>query len=328
MEHVHARTRGRSGDEGALEVQPPRPRRGQLDEVGERACAALLCETEQHEQDLRRRAGIRERTVARRGRDAEEVRERREPHATRPPLEQASGKPHGVDDGRRDAPAGETLDLSVEEREVEPGVVGDERGVAREADEAAHCRRHRGRLRQIPRPDPGEVGDRCGKRHSRVHERLERVLELEAADALCADLADPRRSRREPGRLEVDNHEMRVLQQDVVAGGIREPDGRTAQRKPGVTRDDVVEERPGERRRGVREREQRARRLVDGNRAAPGFDELDQPVRRIEASCMALHRTRTYVRVSRTVKCQSWRIPGGARNAPASSPLSSAAIPR
>ena len=94
--------------------------------------------------------------MARRGRDAEEVRERRQTHAARPPLEQAPREPHGVDDGRRDAPTGEPLDLSVEEREIEAGVVRDERGVAGEADEAAHCRRHRGRPGRSRGADPGE----------------------------------------------------------------------------------------------------------------------------------------------------------------------------
>ena len=107
---------------------------------------------------------------------------------------------------------------------------------------------------------------------------------------------------------------MRVLQQDVVAGGIREPDGRTAPRKPGVTRDDVVEERPRERRRGVREREQRTRRLVDGNRAAPGLDELDKSVRGVEAKLHGHFRVHERTFAYR-VKCQLWRIPGAARKA-------------
>ena len=141
------------------------------------------------------------------------------------------------------------------------------------------------------------VRDRCGERHAGVHERLERVVELEAADALRTDLADARRSRREPRRLEVDDDEMRVLEEDVAAGRIREPDGRTAPREPGVTLDDVVEERPGERRRRVREREQRARGLVDGDGAAPRLDELDQAVGGVEASCMRCDGKRTYVRL-------------------------------
>ena len=76
---------------------------------------------------------------------------------------------------------------------------------------------------------------------------------------------------------------MRVLQEDVAPGRIREPDGRTAPREPGVTLDDVVEERPGERRRRVREREQRPRGLVDGDGASPRLDELHQAIGGVEA---------------------------------------------
>ena len=75
---------------------------------------------------------------------------------------------------------------------------------------------------------------------------------------------------------------MRVLEQDVRAGGCCQPDGRATPGEPGVAGDDVVEQRAGERRRGARQREERPRSLVRGHRTASGLDELDEPVRRIE----------------------------------------------
>ena len=76
--------------------------------------------------------------MARLGRDAEEVRERREPDPPRPLAEQPSGEPDRVDDGRRDLPPGEPGDLDVEEGEIETRVVRDERCVPGERDEPPH----------------------------------------------------------------------------------------------------------------------------------------------------------------------------------------------
>ena len=106
--------------------------------------------------------------------------------------------------------------------------------------------------------------------------------ELEATDALRADLADPRRARREPGRLEVDDDEVRVLEEDVRPGRRSQADRPSPPREPRVTRDDVVEERPRERGRSAGEREEDARRLVRGHRPAPGLDELDEAVGSVE----------------------------------------------
>ena len=76
--------------------------------------------------------------MARLGRDAEEVRQRGEADAARALTEQAARQPDGVDDGRCDPLAREPLDLALEEREVEARVVGDDGGVTREREQAAH----------------------------------------------------------------------------------------------------------------------------------------------------------------------------------------------
>ena len=287
-EHVDAGARRRARDERALRVQSPRARSGELDEVGQRAGAPLLGEPDQDDEDLRRRAGVRQRAVARLGRDAEEVRERREPDATRPLAEEPSGEPDGVHDGSGDAPARQVRHLAVEEREVEPRVVRDERGVSGERDEAAgrhgrRAERHGARAGWMPVSD-ATAGR---QRDARVDERLERVVELERANALRADLADPRGAGREPGRLEVDDDEVRVLEEDVRAGRVGEPDRCAAPGETGVTGDDVVEQRARERRGRAREREEHPGRLLRRHGAAAELDQLDQPVGGVERQ---LHR--------------------------------------
>ena len=134
-------------------MQPASARRSELDDVRERACAALLGEPDEHDEDLGRRAGVGQRTVARLGRDAEEVRQRGEPDTARALPEQASREPDGVDDRRGDAPSGEQLDLAVEEREVEARVVRDDRRVAGEGEQLPDRGSARGAPRQRPLPD-------------------------------------------------------------------------------------------------------------------------------------------------------------------------------
>ena len=222
--------------------------------------------------------------------DAEEVREGCEPDLPRALPEQAPREPDGVDDRRGDATPREELDLPVEEGEVEAGVVRDDRRVAGEREQAADGELGAWRSRERLGADPGDGRDGGGKRDPWVDERLERVLELESPNALRPDLADPRGARRETRRLEIDDDEMRVLESDVRARRRREPDRCAAPGKPRVAGDDVVEQRPGERRRRAREGEQRPRRLVGRHRPPPRLDELDEPVGGIERE---LHRPRS-----------------------------------
>ncbi len=232
--------------------------------------------------------------MARLRRDAEEVRERREPDPPRPLAEQPSGEPDRVDDGRGDLPPGEPGDLDVEEGEIEPRVVRDERCVPGERDELPHRELGPRRPSQRARLDPRERGDGRWERDAGIDERLERVLELQRSYPLGADLADPRRAGRQPRRLEVDDDEVGVLEEDVGAGRRGEPDRGAAPRETRVPRDDVVEERPGERRRRAREGEERPRRLLGGNGPAAGLDELHQTIGGVEAE---LHGTSRYTNI-------------------------------
>ena len=91
---------------------------------------------------------------------------------TRAALQQSSREPHGVDDGRSDSPPREALDLAVEEREVEAGVVRDEGRVAGERDEAPHGNRDPGTPRELAGLDAGEVRHGRRERNAGVDEGL------------------------------------------------------------------------------------------------------------------------------------------------------------
>ena len=189
-EEVDPRPLRRSRDERALARQPARARRREVGQLGDCACATLLRETDQREQDLCRRLCICECPVTRPRRRAEEVRERREPDALDPAGEHSPREPHGVDNRCGDSPPGQPLDLAVEEADVEPGVVRHEHRVACELQETTHRKFDRRCTTQLARVDPGECGDRGRQRPARVDERLEPLLELEAAHTDRTDLAD------------------------------------------------------------------------------------------------------------------------------------------
>ena len=168
------------------------------------------------------------------------------------PVEQPAGEPDRVDDRRGDPPAGQPLDLAVEEAEVEAGVVGDEHRVARELEEAAHRELDRRRAPQRPRVDPGQRRDRGRQRPPRVDERLEPLLELQRRARA------PRRSRRsrtlpgrETGRLQVDDDVRRLLERQ------RRPRRRRRARRSRHARRGG--RRPGRRRRAASARARPAR---------------------------------------------------------------------
>jgi hypothetical protein len=160
--------------------------------------------------------------------------------------------------------------------------VRDEDGVAREVEEPADGELDRRRAAEGGRVDPGQRGDRRRQRPARVDERLEPLLELEAADAHGADLADRRAPRREPGRLQVEDDVGRVLEQERGARRLGEPDARSPPGEAGVALDDVREQGAGEPGGHVAERVEGLRRVLRRHGPVPCLDELDEPVRRVE----------------------------------------------
>ena len=230
-------------------------------------------------------------------RRAEEVRERREPDALDPAGEHSPREPDGVDDRCGDSPAGQPLDLAVEEADVEARVVRDEHRVAGELEEATHRKLDRRCAAQLARVDSGQSRDRGGQRPARVDERLEPLLELEAAHPHRADLADRRGAGRETRRLEIDDDVGRGLERQRGARRVGEPDVRAAPAEPRVALDDVGEQRPREPRRahGAASRACGPRPRPAPARVAPRRARRGGRRRRTRAACREPRRT--YVRL-------------------------------
>ena len=98
------------------------------------------------------------------GRNAEEVGERGEADTAHASFEQASGERGGAEGRLREPPAVRPLQLPLQEALVEAGVVGDERCVACEEDEASDDRRDGGRTAQLLLAQPGQTRYRLRQR--------------------------------------------------------------------------------------------------------------------------------------------------------------------
>ena len=298
--------------EPALRVQPPRPRRRQLDEVGDGSRSTLLRETDQMDEHLRGGAGIGQRPMTRSRRHAEEVGQLGEADPPRTPVEEPPREPDGVDDGSCHPPSAEPLHLAVEEREIEACIVRDQHRIPGELQKAAHRMLAAWRSTQRGGLDPSERSHGGGERDAGIDQRLEGLPELEAADALGADLADPRRSRTQTGRLEVEDDEGCLLERDATLHGVRKAEQTAA--APGeshVPLDDIVEESPGDAGRSAGEREQGARRLVCRQWAPLRLDQLDETIGGIEGQLHTRQPRRTYVRLQ--VPVPEVPVPGCSR---------------
>ena len=276
--------------------------RGELDDLGERPCAALLCEPEQRDEDLGRGDGVGQRAVAGLARRAEEVRELAQREALAPAVEKAAREPDGVDDGGGDPAAREPLDRAVDEADVEAGVVSAERRVAGEREEPADRELGSRRAAELGVLQAGQPRDRRRQRHAGLHERLERVRDLERLDANRTDLADAVTTRGEPGRLEVEDDDLGVLDERLGAGLAGEPDACAAPHEARVAVDDVGEERVRQRDGSALEREEHARGVLRRDGAATRVDQLDETVGGVERELHPTDRIRTYVRLQGQTK--------------------------
>ena len=259
-----------------------------------RSCASPI----RLEQDLGGRLRVGQRAVARTRARAEELRERREPEA------RARGRPAGA---ARARPCRRRARRAAGRR----GAALRRRGTT---CRSARCAR-RARRRRRTRGSASVAAPTCGARPqlalvdsrqrrdlqreplARIHERLHRRRELERLDAHRADLADLRAARREPGRLEVDDAVRSLLEQPrsaVPPASATQPPRHASRASATTTSSSSDRAMPSGR---CCEREERARRVLDGNCAAPFLDELDEPVRRIEPKLHAVDGRRTYVRV-------------------------------
>ena len=150
--------------------------------------------------------------MARACRDAEEVSERGEAHSAHAALEQPARECGRAERRLGEAPAVQPQQLLLEEALVEARVVGDEQVVVREGEEAPENRCDGWSLPELLLAQAGQTRDRLRKCSLRVDERLVRVGELKRPDADRAELADPAPRGREPGRLQVEHDELRLVQ--------------------------------------------------------------------------------------------------------------------
>jgi hypothetical protein len=114
-----------------------------------------------------------------------------EPHVRDVRPHHASREPGGADGRRRERIVVEAFEGDVQEREVEPRVVGHEDAAARELGERRQHPLDRRRAGHHQVVDPGQVRDLAGDRHAGVHEGLEHAGPLAAAELHRADLRDP-----------------------------------------------------------------------------------------------------------------------------------------
>ena len=285
VEEVDARSCRCTPRQGALVVDASLPRRAEGSKLGEPARAELLAQPDQLHEHLGGRLGIGQRTMAWRRRHAEELRQRGEPHPPQPAFEQAARQGGRAERRLRQAPPVESDQVLLEEALVEASVVRDEQRLAGEGEELPHDGRGRRRGAQLLLPQAGEPRDRLGQRHARIDERLERIDELETANTNSAELADPVARGRETGRLQVEDHELRLVEQGVgLLPGERDAAAET--RDPAVPRRQLPEQRAGEPFGDRRRREERPRGLDRRQRAA-FLERVDQAVERVERE---LHR--------------------------------------
>ena len=254
--------------------------------------------------------------MARPRRRSEEVRERGEPRPLHASGQKRARKCQRVEHGSGQPSPGHPVQIAVEERAVEPRVVRDEHRLPREGHEAADSRGGGGRSPQVRLADAGQRGDLGGKLGARVDERLERAGLLETADPDGADLTDTR-AAAEPGRLEVEDDIVGVLQQRIDLGA-RKPDRRTDPAHPGIAGDEVVEERAREPLRDGAEGKERARRVRGRHRRPSLLEQLHEPVGGVEGELHASDDRRTCVRLQLCSRRGADEVParrGGAAKA-------------
>ena len=231
------------------------------------------------------------------GRNTEELGKRGEADAAQAPFQQAPGEGGGAEGRLGEPPTVQGLQLSLEEPLVEAGVVGGERCVTGERDEASDDARDGGCTAQLLVAKTGQTRYRWRESQTGVDERLERIDELECSHARCSDLADPVACGREPRRLQVEDDELRLLQQRVLlrAG---ERDGRARTEDAAVSRGDVRKQRTGKTvRDGARGEQQHGR--VHRRQSSLFVEHVHQTVEPVERELHCAMKLRTHVRVNR-----------------------------
>ena len=230
--------------------------------------------------------------MARLRRRPEEVGERGEADAGHPPGEQAPREPHRVDDAAPPAAARSRRSTSRSRK------ARSKRALCATSTAARRRRRGSGappRPRAAPRGasavgDAREPRDHGRERRRRVDERLERPRRqqsLATRTAPISQIADCAGRRPVVSRSTTTN--VRELERQVARRAA--PPARRTPRATPAARRRRRRPRAGSARApsgALREREERARRLLDGHRPAPFLDQLDQPVGGVEARAAPL----------------------------------------
>ena len=274
---VDAGPRGRSVRKRALVMDSALARRRELSQVGEAPGAHLLGQPDQVHEHLSRRLGVRKRTVTRLGRNAEEVSERSQADAAEPALEQAARERGRAERRLGKAP---TVQLLLEEALIEPGVVRHEQVIAGEGEEAPDDAADGGCSTQLLLAQAGEAGYVLGEGDPRIDERLEGADRLERANADGSELADLVPGGREPGRLQVEDDELGLLEQRVRAFP-RQGDGCAGADDSVVAGADLFQEGAGKPLGDRRGREEQPCGL-DGRQDPLLFERVHQPVESVE----------------------------------------------
>ena len=158
--------------------------------------------------------------------------------------------------------------------------MGDEDGVPREVEKAAH-RLHRSRCAsQVLVAEPRDRRGAGRDPEPRIDKRLELLRLLESPDPDGPDLADGGRPWPQPRCLEVDDDVGRLLEEQLAAGRLRERDSVAVPGQSRIGLDHLRQERAREGNRSLAQREQPPRCVLGRDRRA-FLDKFHESVGRV-----------------------------------------------
>jgi hypothetical protein len=169
--------------------------------------------------------------------------------------------------------------------------VGNQDRVAREASKPAQRRFDSRSTPQHLIGDAGETADSSQTWPGR-DERFERSVKCEPPDTDCADFANPGIRDREPGRLEVEDHEGGILEAQRLLSFDR--DRAVLPGKSRVALNQSFEQSQREFLGGNRHRKEMPRRVLCRGEPAAFFDERNQSVQAVRSQP---HRSSLYERM-------------------------------
>ena len=165
--------------------------RAQADHVGHRRRAALLCQSEEADEHLRRRKRVGKRPMARSHLRVEALGERAQVHPLEPVAQKPAGERDRVDDRRCQPSAAQAGEVGVDEPDVEAGVVGHQHRPGAEAQELVEHRPDARPPANMMGGDAGDLSDLAGDEAAGIDEPLHPGGLGEPAQAHGTELDDP-----------------------------------------------------------------------------------------------------------------------------------------